>query len=171
MTDSATPPILHISVLTVSDTRTEETDSSGRILVEKLIQDGHQLAEKCILPDDKYLIRAKVSAWIADDEVQAVLITGGTGLTTRDVTPEAVEPLLDKKIEGFGEVFRAVSYKEIATSTIQSRALGGIANGTLIFCLPGSTGACRTAWDEILRHQFNVQHRPCNFIEIMPRLR
>ena len=171
MTDSAVPESLRISVLTVSDTRTEETDTSGRALVERLRQDGHELAEKCILPDDKYAIRARVSAWIADARVDAVLITGGTGLTARDITPEAVEPLLDKKIDGFGEVFRAVSFAEIGTSTIQSRAVGGIANGTLIFCLPGSTGACRTAWDEILRHQFNLQHRPCNFIEIMPRLR
>lgn len=161
---------LNIAVLTVSDTRTEETDSSGKALVEGLTSAGHSLAEKRILPDDKYVIRAAVSAWIADPDVPVVLITGGTGLTARDITPEAVTPLFDKEIPGFGELFRAVSVEEIATSTIQSRAIGGIANGTLIFCMPGSTGACRTAWNRVLVHQLDENHKPCNFIEIMPRL-
>lgn len=162
---------LNINVLTVSDTRTEETDTSGNVLVESLRRDKHELGEKCILPDDKYAIRARVSAWIADSATQVIMITGGTGFTTRDITPEAVEPLLDKRIEGFGELFRAISYDEIGTSTVQSRALAGIANGTLIFCMPGSTGACRTGWDKIIRHQLNLEHKPCNFVEIMPRLK
>jgi len=162
---------LSIAVLTVSDTRNEDTDTSGKVLVDKLTGAGHSLADKVILPDDKYRIRAQVAAWIAAEGVQVVLITGGTGFTTRDITPEAVAPLFDKEISGFGEVFRAVSLKEIGTSTIQSRALGGISNGTLIFCLPGSTGACKTAWDEILQLQLDINNRPCNFVEIMPRLR
>lgn len=162
---------LAIAVLTISDTRTSETDTSGQALVDGLTTSGHKLIEKLILPDDKYRVRAQVAAWIARDDVQVVLTTGGTGLTTRDVTPEAVTPLFDKEIEGFGEVFRAVSLQEIGTSTIQSRAIGGIANGTLIFCLPGSTGACRTAWEQILKFQLDINNRPCNFVEIMPRLR
>lgn len=161
---------LNIAVLTVSDTRTEETDTSGRALVEGLQAAGHTLADKQILPDDKYAVRALVSAWIADPAIRVVLITGGTGLTARDITPEAVIPLFDKEIPGFGEVFRAISLDEIATSTIQSRAVGGIANGTLIFCMPGSTGACRTAWNKILVHQLDAGHKPCNFVEIMSRL-
>ncbi len=162
---------LAIAVLTVSDTRTAETDTSGQSLVDSLTTAGHTLVEKLILTDDKYRVRAQVAAWIARDDVQVILTTGGTGLTTRDVTPEAVTPLFDKEIEGFGEVFRAVSLQEIGTSTIQSRALGGIANGTLIFCLPGSTGACRTGWDKIIKFQLDINNRPCNFVEIMPRLR
>lgn len=162
---------LNIAVLTVSDSRTEETDKSGKALVDRLTAAGHMLAEKKILADDKYLLRAQVSSWIAGDAVQVVLITGGTGITGRDVTPEAITPLFDKEIPGFGELFRAVSYEEIKTSTIQSRAIGGVANGTLIFCLPGSTGACYTAWDKILNDQLNINHKPCNFVEVMPRLK
>jgi molybdenum cofactor biosynthesis protein B len=162
---------VNIAVLTVSDTRTEDTDTSGKTLQDRLLTEGHRLADKKILADNKYLIRAQVSQWIADEGVDAVLITGGTGLTGRDITPEAVEPLLDKRIDGFGELFRYVSYEEISTSTLQSRALGGIANGTFIFCLPGSTGACRTAWDKILKHQLNLQQGPCNFVQLMPRTR
>jgi molybdenum cofactor biosynthesis protein B len=162
---------LNIAVLTVSDTRTEETDTSGKALVEMLTAAGHQLAEKAILADDKYAVRALVAKWIADDAIRTVLITGGTGMTGRDITPEAVTPLFDKTIDGFGELFRYISYQEIGTSTIQSRAVGGISNGTLVFCLPGSTGACRTAWNGILQEQLNLDHKPCNFIEVMPRLK
>lgn len=161
---------LHIAVLTVSDSRTEENDTSGKTLVERLHTAGHQLAEKKIAPDNIYQIRATLSTWIADAQVNVVLTTGGTGLTGRDGTPEAVAPLLDKHIEGFGELFRALSYEEIKTSTIQSRALAGVANGTYIFCLPGSSGACRTAWDKILQAQLDYRTHPCNFVELMPRL-
>ncbi|MCK4743179.1 MAG: molybdenum cofactor biosynthesis protein B [Sulfuriflexus sp.] len=163
-------PSLKIAVLTVSDTRTEETDKSGKTLVDRLTKAGHQLAEKAILKDDKYLLRAKVANWIAE-EVPVVLITGGTGITGRDVTPDAISPLFDKEIPGFGELFRMLSYDEIKTSTIQSRAIAGLSNSTLIFCLPGSTGACRTAWDKILKDQLDVGHGPCNFVEIMPRIK
>ena len=161
---------IDIAVLTVSDSRTEETDTSGRLLVARLEQDGHRLAEKAIVPDDVYRIRAVVSRWIAAPEVRAVLTTGGTGLTGRDGTPEAVRPLLDKEIDGFGELFRDISYEEIGTSTINSRAVGGVANGTLVFCLPGSSGACRTAWDGVLHEQLDYRFRPCNLIELLPRL-
>lgn len=161
---------LTISILTVSDTRTEETDTSGKALVQKLESEGHHLSAKIILVDNVYQIRAQVSQWIADEQINVVLITGGTGLTGRDVTPEAVVPLFDKEIPGFGELFRWLSYEEIKTSTIQSRAIGGLANGTLIFCLPGSTGACHTAWDTILRDQLDSRFRPCNFVELLPRL-
>ncbi|PKH06540.1 molybdenum cofactor biosynthesis protein B [Moritella sp. Urea-trap-13] len=153
-----------LAVLTVSDTRNEETDTSGRFLAEALVADGHILMDKQIVIDDKYKIRAIVSQWIADEDIQGVLITGGTGFTARDMTPEAVQPLFDKAIEGFGELFRAVSYDEIGTSTIQSRAVGGFANKTVIFCMPGSTGACKTGWNKILREQLNSSHRPCNFM-------
>jgi molybdopterin adenylyltransferase len=161
---------LRIAVLTVSDTRTEATDKSGQFLVDRLTASGHILAEKAIVPDDIYQIRAIVSGWIAANDVQVVLTTGGTGLTGRDGTPEAIVPLLDKSIDGFGELFRMISYAEIKTSTIQSRAVAGVANGTYIFCLPGSTGACRTAWEGILQDQFDARHRPCNFAELLPRL-
>jgi len=161
---------LSIAVLTISDTRTEETDSSGRALVERLTKAGHKLAEKAIVPDDIYQIRAKVSAWIARADVNAIVTTGGTGVTGRDGTPEAVQPLLDKEIEGFGERFRAISYDEIKTSTIQSRALAGVANATYIFCLPGSSGACRTGWDNLIQAQLDYRTRPCNLVELMPRL-
>ncbi|GMR08267.1 MAG: molybdenum cofactor biosynthesis protein B [Gammaproteobacteria bacterium] len=162
---------LNIAVLTVSDSRTEDTDTSGKALVERLTGAGHTLAEKVILIDDPYIIRARVANWAIDEAIQVILITGGTGLTGRDVTPEAVRPLFDKEIVGFGELFRMVSYEEIGTSTIQSRALGGISNGTLIFCMPGSTGACKTSWDKILMEQLDVRHTPCNFVEVMPRLK
>lgn len=161
---------LQIAVMTVSDSRTEETDKSGRALVERLTGAGHRLAQKCIVPDDVYRIRAEVSRWIADPDVQVVLTTGGTGVTGRDGTPEAVRVLLDKEIEGFGELFRMLSYEEIKTSSLQSRALAGVANGTYIFCLPGSTGACRTAWDQLIVHQLDYRTRPCNLVELMPRL-
>jgi molybdenum cofactor biosynthesis protein B len=159
-----------IAVLTVSDSRGLEQDSSGRVLVERLTAAGHRLAGRAILPDDVYRIRAQVSAWIADPAVQVVLSTGGTGLTGRDGTPEAVAPLLDKTIDGFGEVFRALSFDEIGASTIQSRAVAGVANGTYIFCLPGSSGACRTAWDKLIAPQLDYRTRPCNLVELMPRL-
>lgn len=161
---------LRIAVLTISDTRTDETDTSGKTLVERLTKTGHHLAEKAIAPDGIYKIRAIVSRWIADPDVQVVLTTGGTGVTGRDGTPEAIAPLLDKHIEGFGEIFRSISLAEIKTSTIQSRAIAGVANGTYIFCLPGSSGACRTGWDQIIEAQLDYRTRPCNLVELMPRL-
>ena len=160
-----------ICVLTVSDTRTEDTDKSGRLLADRLLAAGHTLREKRIVPDDVHRIRAVVSGWIADPEVHAVVSTGGTGVTGRDGTPEAVGVLLDKTIDGFGEVFRAISYEEIRTSTVQSRALAGVANATYVFCLPGSSGACRTAWDKLIADQLDYRTRPCNLVELMPRLR
>lgn len=162
---------LQIAVLTISDSRTEATDSSGRVLAEGLAAAGHRLADKRIVPDDVYQIRAVVSAWIADPAVNAVITTGGTGVTGRDGTPEAVKVLLDKEIDGFGELFRMLSWEEIKTSTIQSRCLAGVANGTYLFCLPGSTGACRTAWERLIREQLDYRTRPCNLVELMPRLR
>ncbi|MGB5718137.1 MAG: molybdenum cofactor biosynthesis protein B [Gammaproteobacteria bacterium] len=161
---------LEIAVMTVSDTRTDATDKSGDTLVRLLTEAGHQLAEKTIVPDDVYQLRAVLSGWIADPAINAVITTGGTGITGRDSTPEAVKVLLDKEIEGFGEVFRAVSYEEINTSTIQSRALAGVANATFLFCLPGSTGACRTGWGKIISHQLDYRTRPCNLVELMPRV-
>ena len=169
--DNAEFKPINIAVLTVSDTRTEETDTSGRLLVERLTEHGHHVADKAILRDDIYQLRARVSQWIADDEVHAVLITGGTGMTGRDITPEAMRPLFDKEIEGFGEVFRFLSLDDIGTSTVQSRALGGVANGTLIFCMPGSSGACELAWDGILQHQLDSRTKPCNFVNLIPRLK
>lgn len=156
--------ISKIAVLTVSDTRNEETDTSGKYLADSLTEAGHQLADKKIVIDCPYKIRAIVSAWIADENVEAVLITGGTGFTSRDTTPEAVSVLFDKEVEGFGELFRQLSYQEIGSSTIQSRAIAGFANKTVIFCMPGSTGACRTAWTQIIKDQMNSQHKPCNFM-------
>ncbi|HHC72737.1 MAG TPA: molybdenum cofactor biosynthesis protein B [Thiotrichales bacterium] len=161
---------LSIAVLTISDTRTEETDKSGATLKKMLEEAGHRLAEKCIVPDDIYRIRAEVSRWIADPGVQVVITTGGTGLTGRDGTPEAVRPLLDKVIEGFGEMFRSLSWEEIGTSTMQSRAVAGVANGTFVFSLPGSTGACRDAWTKLIQAQLDYRTRPCNLVELMPRL-
>lgn len=160
---------LEIAVLTVSDTRTLETDTSGQFLCESLEAAGHHLADRCLEVDDVYRLRAKVSQWIATPEVEVILLTGGTGFTSRDMTPEAIIPLLDSTIEGFGELFRHLSYLEIGTSTVQSRALAGFANNTLVFCIPGSTGACRTAWDGILREQLDINHRPCNFAELIRR--
>ncbi len=162
---------VNIAVLTVSDSRTEETDKSGRLLCDRIQSAGHTLAEKAIVPDNIYQIRAVVSRWIADEAVQAIITAGGTGVTGRDGTPEAMQPLLDKEISGFGEIFRMISYQDIKTSTIQSRALAGVANGTYIFCLPGSAGACRTGWDELIQDQLDVRHSPCNLAELMPRLR
>jgi molybdopterin adenylyltransferase len=161
---------LDIAVLTISDTRTEADDKSGQLLADRLVTAGHRLAVKQIVKDDKYAIRAVISAWIADPGVTAVITTGGTGLTGRDGTPEAVEPLFDKEIQGFGELFRTVSLPEIGTSTLQSRCIGGVANGTFIFCLPGSSNACATGWDRILREQLDARTRPCNFVELIPRL-
>jgi molybdenum cofactor biosynthesis protein B len=159
-----------IAVLTVSDSRTEADDTSGKLLVDRLTEVGHRLFEKTIVPDDIFRIRAVVSGWIADPDVQAVITTGGTGVTGFDGTPEAIEVLLEKQLDGFGEIFRTVSFAEIGTSTLQSRALGGVANGTYLFCLPGSSGACVTAWDKILAAQLDYRTRPCNFVEMMPRL-
>lgn len=155
---------LNIAILTVSDTRDESNDTSGQALVERVEAAGHKVAEKAIVKDDVYQLRAIVSKWIASDNVHAVISTGGTGFTVRDNTPEALTPLFDKAVEGFGEVFRYVSLKEIGTSTIQSRAFGGIANGTVILCVPGSTNACKTAWDKVIKEQLDSSHRPCNFV-------
>ena len=154
---------LNIAVLTLSDSRTIETDTSGQALVDLLTSAGHKLADRGLCKDDIYICRAKVSAWIAADDIDVVITTGGTGLTHRDSTPEALAPLFDRTIEGFGELFRQVSFDEIGSSTIQSRAVAGLANQTLIFCLPGSTGACKTGWNSILAEQLNSSHRPCNF--------
>tara|TARA_B110000444_G_scaffold230513_1_gene237791 strand:+ start:1090 stop:1650 length:561 start_codon:yes stop_codon:yes gene_type:complete len=163
----ATIQNLSVAVLTVSDTRTDENDTSGQYLALALEEAGHKLAEKQIVQDNIYQIRAIISSWIAADEVQAILVTGGTGFSSRDSTPEALNPLFDKAIEGYGELFRYLSYEEIGTSTIQSRAVGGLANNTVIFCIPGSTGACRTAWRGIIRDQLDSTHRPCNFVGVL----
>ncbi len=162
---------LNIAVLTVSDSRDESTDKSGPLLVGMLTDAGHRLADKAIVPDDKYRIREVISRWIVDEELQVVLTTGGTGVTGRDGTPEAVTPLLDKVIDGFGETFRNLSYQTIGTSTLQSRAVAGVANGTYIFCLPGSSGACKDAWTRLIEMQLDYRTRPCNLVELMPRLR
>jgi molybdenum cofactor biosynthesis protein B len=161
---------LNVAVLIVSDSRTEADDKSGALLKTKAEAAGHQVVAKEIVRDDVYQMRAVFSRWIADPQVQVVLTTGGTGITGRDSTPEAIAPLLDKQIEGFGELFRSVSFEEIGTSTVQSRAVAGLANGTFIFCLPGSSGACRTAWDKILEPQLDHRTRPCNFAQLIPRL-
>ena len=155
---------LNIAVLTVSDTRNEHTDTSGAFLADGAREAGHNVIRRDIVIDDIYRIRAIVSDYVADENVQAVVITGGTGFTQRDSTPEALLPLFDKQVEGFGEVFRYLSYQEIGTSTLQSRAVAGIANGTVIFCMPGSTGACKTAWHGIIKEQLNGAHGPCNFV-------
>ena len=157
---------LNIAVLTVSDTRTEADDKSGRILQEGVQAAGHRVVEKAIVRDDVYQMRAIISRWIADPEVHVVISTGGTGITARDSTPEAVMPLLEKPIEGFGELFRAISLEEIGSSAIQSRAIAGLTNRTLIFCLPGSVSACRTAWEKILKSQLDHRTRPCNFAQM-----
>ena len=158
---------LTAAVLTVSDTRTAENDTSGAFLEEALRAAGHEVVDRQIVIDDIYQLRAVLSRWIADPGVEVILTTGGTGFSGRDSTPEAVAPLFDKVIEGFGEVFRALSLNEIGSSTIQSRALAGMANGTVIFCMPGSTGACRTAWEGVLRDQLDSEHRPCNFVGVL----
>jgi len=160
---------LRIALLTVSDSRTLETDTSGALLAELVTAAGHTVSERALAPDDRYQLRARVSVWIAEPDIDAIITTGGTGFTGRDSTPEALSPLFDKQIEGFGELFRQLSFDEIGTSTIQSRALGGLANGTLVFCLPGSSGACRTGWNRILQNQLDSRHRPCNFVELIPR--
>lgn len=161
---------LQVAVLTISDSRTEDTDTSGRALVERLTGAGHKLHAKRIVRDDIYQIRAVVSAWIAETAVNVVLTTGGTGVTGRDGTPEAVVVLFDKQIDGFGEMFRVLSYEQIKTSTLQSRAVAGVANATYIFCMPGSTSACTTAWDALISKQLDYRTRPCNLVELMPRL-
>ena len=158
---------LNVAVLTVSDTRTRDTDTSGQFLEDALLEAGHNLADRTIVIDDIYRIRAVLSAWIADPDMHSVLVTGGTGFSGRDSTPEAVLPLFDKTIEGFGEVFRALSFEEIGSSTVQSRALAGLADRTAIFCMPGSTGACKTAWNGLIRDQLDIDHRPCNFVKVL----
>lgn len=162
---------LTIAVLVISDTRTEADDVSGKLLADSLSAAGHRLSIKTIVPDNIYRIRAAVSEWIADDAVNAVICTGGTGVTGRDGTPEAIVPLLDKVLEGFGELFRMLSYPDIKSSSMQSRAVAGVANGTFIFCVPGSSGACRTAWDMLIKDQLDSRTRPCNLAQLMPRLR
>jgi molybdenum cofactor biosynthesis protein B len=162
---------LHLCVLTVSDTRTPADDKSGDYLVDALRQEGHHLAERAILRDDRYQLRALVSKWIADPAIDGVLVTGGTGFTGRDSTPEALLPLLDKEMPGFGELFRAISFDEIGTSSLQSRAFAGLANSTFLFCLPGSTSACRTGWEKIIRAQLDARTQPCNLATLRPRLK
>ncbi|MCQ4164521.1 molybdenum cofactor biosynthesis protein B [Tahibacter harae] len=162
---------LSLCLLTVSDTRTLETDSSGDYLAQALAAAGHRLHQRRVIKDDKYRIRAVVAEWIADEAVHGILVSGGTGFTGRDTTPEAVEPLLDKLMPGFGELFRAVSFEEIGTSSLQSRAFAGLANNSFVFCLPGSTSACRTAWEKLIQPQLDARTRPCNLAGLMPRLR
>lgn len=159
-----------IAVLTVSDTRTIADDKSGDTLVARIEEAGHRLVDRAIVPDDRQAIRGKVQAWTLSDEIDVIITTGGTGFTGRDVTPEALEPLFDKRMDGFSEVFHRISYDKIGTSTIQSRATAGLSNTTFIFVLPGSPGACKDAWDGILKAQLDYRHMPCNFVEIMPRL-
>lgn len=161
---------LHIAVLTISDTRTEADDTSGKTLVDRLQAAGHLTQAKAIVRDDKYAIRAVLSQWIADATIHAIITTGGTGVTGRDGTPEAIKPLFDKELEGFGEMFRFLSYEEIGTSTLQSRAIAGVANSTYIFCLPGSSGACRLGWDKLIQAQLDSRTMPCNLAALIPRL-
>ena len=170
MTDFDTFKPLNIAVLTVSDSRTEADDKSGKLLVSELEKSGHHCIDKAIVKDDKYQIRAALSNWIVDSNVDAVLSTGGTGVTGRDGTPEAVAPLLDKEIDGFGEMFRVLSYESIKTSTLQSRALAGVANTTYIFVMPGSPGACKDAWQKLISEQLDSRTRPCNLVMLIPRL-
>ena len=162
---------VNVAVMTVSDTRTLENDTSGQVLIERITAAGHRVADRCIVRDDVECIVGQLRTWIADGAVDVIVTTGGTGVTGRDVTPEAVRQVIDKEIPGFGELFRWISYQKIRTSTIQSRALAGVAGGTYIFAVPGSTGACKDAWDEILVHQLDSRHLPCNFVELMPRLK
>ena len=161
---------VNIAVLTVSDTRSEADDTSGQTLVERIANAGHKLVDRAIVIDDEAAIVARLRAWIADPDVDVVIATGGTGLTGRDVTPEAFHAVYEKEIAGFGELFRMISFQKIKTSTIQSRATAGVAGGTYLFALPGSPGACRDGWDEILEAQLDYRHKPCNFVELMPRL-
>ena len=161
---------VRIAVLVVSDTRTAETDTSGRILAERIEDAGHVLVDRRIVPDDVSAIRSTVSAWIGDPGVDVIISSGGTGLTGRDVTPEAVTPLFEKVIEGFSVIFHQVSYQSVGLSTLQSRAVAGLANGTFVFCLPGSNGAAKDGWDKVISHQLDSRHNPCNLVELMPRL-
>ncbi len=161
---------VRVAVLTVSDSRQLSDDKSGSLLADRVMDAGHELADRAIVRDDVEQIRAQLRRWIADPGIDAVISTGGTGLTGRDVTPEAVRPLFEKEIDGFSVVMHMLSFEKVGTSTIQSRALAGVAGGTYIFCLPGSPGACKDAWDGILQYQLDYRHRPCNFVEIMPRL-
>jgi len=167
-----TQPFLacNIAILTVSDTRDAASDRSGNALAEMIARDGHKIAARAIVRDDRDQIQAQLRVWIADPAIDVAISTGGTGVTGRDVTPEAFEPLFDKKIDGFGELFRMVSFQKVGTSALQSRAVGGVAGGTYLFALPGSPSACRDGWDEILKWQLDVRHRPCNLVELMPRL-
>jgi molybdenum cofactor biosynthesis protein B len=162
---------LALCVLTVSDSRGPDEDTSGDFLVDAITQAGHALHERALLPDDKYRLRAQVSAWIADERVDGILVTGGTGFTGRDSTPEALLPLLDKVMDGFGELFRSLSFEEIGTSSLQSRAFAGIANATFVFCLPGSTSACKLGWEKLVQAQLDARTRPCNLAALRPRLR
>lgn len=161
---------VNIAVMTVSDTRTSDQDKSGDLLSDRVSEDGHSLIARDIVTDDRDNIVAKLREWIADPGIDVVVATGGTGLTGRDITPEAFRDVFDKEIEGFGELFRYLSYQKIGTSTVQSRALAGVAGGTYLFALPGSPSGCRDGWDQILRYQLDIRHQPCNFVEIMPRL-
>lgn len=160
---------LNVAVITISDTRTIDNDSSGDFLATSLANEGHKVMHRKIVKDDTYVLRAEFSALIAEEEVQVILATGSTGLTGRDVAPEALEPLFDKHIDGFGEIFRRSSITDIGAATIQSRAFAGLANGTVIFCMPGSPNACRTAWEEVIRPQLDARTRPCNLANLMPR--
>jgi len=170
--DESAPFIaVRIAIATISDTRTPDNDTSGDVLAARVTGAGHVLAARTIMCDDAASIEAQLRVWIADPLVDVVITTGGTGVTGRDVTPEAYRRVIDKEIEGFGELFRWLSFAKIATSTIQSRALGGVANGTYLFALPGSTGAVKDGWDDILRFQLDSRHKPCNFVELMPRLK
>ncbi len=162
--------VVRIAVLTVSDTRDEESDTSGKVLADRVVRDGHDLAARAMVKDSVDEIRAQVNAWIADPTIDAVISTGGTGLTGRDVTPEAMRPLFDKEIDGFNVVWHMVSYQSVGLSTLQSRACAGVAKGTFIFCLPGSNGACKDGWDKVIRWQLDSRHSPCNMVELMPRL-
>ena len=162
---------LNIAILTISDSRSEDNDKSGKILYDLINESGHHVSDKSIVKDDIYAIRSVMSTWIENNEIDVIVSTGGTGVTGTDGTPEAAEVLFDKKIEGFGEIFRYISFKKIKTSTIQSRATAGVANSTYIFCLPGSPSACKDAWTEIIQHQLDSNNRPCNLVELMPRLK
>ena len=161
---------INIAVLTISDTRTSETDTSGALLQERIIKAGHKFVKKLIIPDDFQLIKQTLENLSKEKEIDCIITTGGTGLTGRDTTPEAVIEIANRTIEGFGELFRQISFSKIGTSSIQSRAMAALINTTYVFCLPGSKGACKDGWDEILQYQLDIRHRPCNFVEIMPRL-
>lgn len=168
--ETAPPRPVRIAVLTISDTRDEESDTSGQALVDRVTAAGHILADRAIVPDSVEAIRARIKAWTTSKSVDAIVTTGGTGLTGRDVTPEAIEPLFDKRIEGFSVIFHLVSYQSVGLSTLQSRALAGIIDGVFVFCLPGSNGAVRDGWDKVIAAQLDTRHRPCNLVELMPRL-